>query len=108
MARYIDADGFRKHLELAMEKMQFIRGVKAVDVWEVIKSLDNQPTADVAEVPCRCEKCKYRKTHTCAITGTVTLFCDYGEKPVVVEPTHYCGYGERKDVTDINVGNKKE
>ena len=52
--------------------------------------------ADFVEVV-RCEECKYRKTHTCAITGTKTLFCDYGVKPVVVEPTHYCGYGERSD-----------
>ena len=44
----------------------------------------------------RCRACKYSKIHTCAITGTETLFCDYGEKPVAVEPTHYCGYGERR------------
>lgn len=50
MARYIDADRFRKHLELAMEKMHLIRGIKAVDVWAVVKSLDNAPTADVVEV----------------------------------------------------------
>ena len=45
----------------------------------------------------RCSECKYRITHTCAITGIKTLFCDYayGNKPVV-EPTHYCGYGEMK------------
>ena len=54
------------------------------------------PTADVVEVV-RCEKCNYRITHTCPITGTETLFCDYGKKPVAVEPTHYCSYGERKD-----------
>lgn len=51
--------------------------------------------ADYAEVV-RCEKCKYRTTHTCAITGIKTLFCEYGEKPFAVEPTHYCGYGETK------------
>ena len=51
--------------------------------------------ADFVEVV-RCEKCKYSITHTCTITGTKTLFCDYGEKPVVVQPTHFCSCGERK------------
>lgn len=63
------------------------------DVRDLCPTFKNK--ADFVEVV-RCEKCKYRITHTCAITGTKTLFCDYGEKPVVVEPTHYCGYGERK------------
>lgn len=43
----------------------------------------------------RCGKCKYRITQTCPITGTESLFCDYGINPVAVEPTHYCGYGEK-------------
>ena len=50
--------------------------------------------ADFVEVV-RCEKCKYCVTHTCAITGIKTLFCDYGEKPAMVHPTHFCSYGER-------------
>lgn len=45
---------------------------------------------------CRCKKCKYHTTHTCAITGIETMFCEYGVKPVPVKPTHYCGYGERR------------
>ena len=63
------------------------------------EDLEKLPTADVVEVPCRCEKCKYCITHTCAITGIKTLFCDYEgiTKPFVVEPTHFCGYGERRD-----------
>ena len=48
MARYIDADKFKSHLEGAMKKMHLIGGVKAVDVGAVIKVLDMQPTADVA------------------------------------------------------------
>ena len=47
MARYIDADRFKNHLEKAMEKMHLIGGVKGVDICAVIKSLDMQPTADV-------------------------------------------------------------
>lgn len=61
--------------------------------------IQNAPTADVAEVV-RCGKCKYHKTHTCAITGIETLFCDYGNTPVAVEPTHYCSYGERRTDDD--------
>ena len=57
--------------------------------------IEKQPTADVVEVV-RCGKCKYHMTHTCAITGIETLFCDYGNTPVAVEPTHYCSYGERR------------
>lgn len=45
----------------------------------------------------RCGKCKHTLTHTCAITGTKTLVCVYGTKPLAVLPTHFCGYGERRD-----------
>lgn len=47
MARYIDADKFKNHLEKAMEKKHLIHGVKGVDVGAVIKALEMQPTADV-------------------------------------------------------------
>ena len=47
MARYIDADKFKSHLEKAMEKMHLIGGVKGVDVGAVIAALDRQPTVDV-------------------------------------------------------------
>lgn len=63
-------------------------------------AVDGKTTADVVEV-CRCGNCKYCTTHTCAITGIKTLFCEYGNKPVVVEPTHYCGYGERRKDNDL-------
>lgn len=65
-------------------------------IYQVFKRYEELTTTDVAEVV-RCKDCKYRITHTCAITGIKTLFCDYayGNKPVV-EPTHYCGYGETK------------
>ena len=57
--------------------------------------------ADFVEVV-RCEICKYCKTHTCAITGKETLFCDYGNTPVAVEPEHFCSYGERQGQNGIN------
>ena len=62
---------------------------------KVIDRIENAPTADVVEVV-RCCECKYQITHTCRITGVKTLFCDYGEKPVAVEPTHFCSYGGRR------------
>lgn len=61
----------------------------------VERAIKEAPTADVVEVV-RCGKCKYHKTHTCAITGIEILFCDYGNTVVEVEPTHFCSYGERK------------
>ena len=64
----------------------------------LLKRLAELETADFVEIPCRCEKCKYKIIHTCAITGIKTLFCDYGEKPIAVQPTHYCGYGERRTI----------
>ena len=42
-----------------------------------------------------CKECKYHKTHTCAITGEQTIFCDYSTTHEVVEPTHYCSYEKR-------------
>lgn len=47
MARYIDADRFKRNLENAMKKMHVINGVHAVGLEEVIESLNRQPTADV-------------------------------------------------------------
>ena len=64
------------------------------DVEERCKFFKNK--ADFVEVV-RCEKCKYCVTHTCAITGIKTLFCDYGEKPAMVHPTHFCSYGKKKN-----------
>jgi hypothetical protein len=69
-------------------------GKELLDIEKRCKDFKNK--ADFVEVV-RCRVCKYSKIHTCAITGIETFFCDYGEKPVVVEPTHYCGYGERSD-----------
>ena len=56
--------------------------------------------SDFVEVV-RCEKCKYSIIHTCAITGIETLFCDYGNIPVAVEPTHFCSYGKRRTNNDL-------
>ena len=106
MARYVDADKIDELIENRKVKgdckfcNKYERCIKNginrkgshLYCWEKIEL----PTADVVEVA-RCEKCKYRKTHTCAITGIETLFCDYGDKPIAVQPTHFCSYGERRD-----------
>ena len=63
----------------------------------IISCADFKDRSDFVELPCRCQKCIYNSIFTCAITGIKTLFCEYGEKPVLVEPTHYCGYGKKKD-----------
>ena len=110
MDKFIKAEAFKRKL---IDEKNFYPAI-------VARALEEMPAADVVERSSfeqvsqkylkfqqkhlngelvevvRCEKCKYRTTHTCAITGIKTLFCDYGNKPVVVEPTHYCGYGERR------------
>ena len=84
MARYIDADLLLQRLTGVNSTVE--QGIKYYN--SVYNLIIEQPTADVEEVV-RCEKCKYQITHTCRITGVKTLFCDYGEKPVAVEPTHF-------------------
>ena len=85
MSRYIDADALLNNLP---DHLPYKASVKRV--------LIQAPTEDVVEVV-RCKDCKYKIIHTCPITGTKTLFCDYGIKPVAVEASHYCGYGERRE-----------
>lgn len=54
------------------------------DVTEFMNSIED---ADVEEVPCRCEECKYYETyyHMCNRTGDyVKMKCD-----------DFCSYGER-------------
>ena len=84
MAKYIEAV---KSADIISEKLN----IPLSDLVDVFAEIHSE---DVEEV-CRCEKCKFKKIHTCAITGVETLFCDYGATPVAVEPNHYCGYGER-------------
>ena len=84
----------REELYQLICKMPSVGGCASLDKDDVENAILEAPTADVVEVV-RCEKCKYCVTHTCAITGIKTLFCDYGEKPAMVHPTHFCSYGER-------------
>ena len=91
MAKYYNAETL---LEFVKQNTPNIDGETTMECVE--RAIKEAPTADVVEVV-RCKKCKCVKTHTCPITGIKTLFCDYSTTPEVVEPTHYCGYGERKN-----------
>jgi hypothetical protein len=52
--------------------------------------------ADLVEVV-RCKDCKYCTSVSDPIVDAVLEFCEYGLKPVAIEPTHFCSYGERKE-----------
>lgn len=93
MADYIDRAAALFELETGFfpQSMEFTEAVSiAKDI------MKRAPGVDAVEVV-RCKDCKYKIIHTCPITGTKTLFCDYGIKPVAVDTEHYCSYGERKN-----------
>ena len=60
---------------------------------EIIKILDDIPTADVVEVV-RCRECKYRdpEDHKCDCGGQERQGC-----PLPVRGNYFCADGERKD-----------
>ena len=98
MARYIDADKLKEVFSTDTQHLSTFDP----DLYDlIVLDIEEAPTADVVEIPCRCERCKYTEIFTCPITGTETLFCIYGTQPVAVEATHYCGYGERKQKNDF-------
>ena len=92
---YYDGELLKQNLGKAINEFEELNVPLSEVAIKIGQAIKNTPTADVVEVV-RCEDCKYKIKHTCAITGIETFFCDYGEKPVVIQPTHYCGYGERK------------
>lgn len=98
---YIDKEKFYKDMLERFDCVPMLTDHSSALNHDILldEALNMQSTADVVEVV-RCKDCIYRKIHTCAITGIETLFCDYGQKPVAVEPTHYCSYGERKTDND--------
>ena len=69
MARYIDAD-----------------------MYEFPGDLINVPTADVVEIPCRCNECKSFVENKEALVTYCTREC----KNLTVKPSDFCSYGERK------------
>ena len=103
MPEYIDREELIKRIELSINSWSRDCNSNApamVGAYkDILLRVKNIPAADVVETPCKCEKCIYTEIIVCPITGTKSLFCQYGTKPVAVDPTHYCSYSERKDGT---------
>ena len=78
-----------------LQKAKLLQG-KLFAVPLILDAIEYAPTVDVVEVV-RCVECKYVDTVTCPITGAKTFCCDYGIRPFMVEPTHFCSYGVRKE-----------
>ena len=101
MARYIDADKFKSHLENAMKVMHFIGGVNGVDVGAVITALDMMPTADVEEVV-RCKDCvhceHFYPEKQLGEEAREVYYC--GIRKTTVRATDFCCYGERREVCE--------
>ena len=97
MARYIDADKFKRDLN------QSLKGYRRLDekcaVMNCIVELDEQPTADVVEVV-RCRDCKHNvanwKHDELDGTDYTDIVCDYFMTDGMY-PNDYCSYGERKE-----------
>ena len=53
------------------------------------------PTADVVEVT-RCKDCQYSNAYL-TWRGKEYYHCTANDGANVAEPTHFCGYGERKE-----------
>ena len=82
MARYIDADAFRKA----------IRRGGDFTVADILDILEDIPTSDVVEVVW-CEECKHygRKYGDIAIG-----YCCHTKQSGYCSADHYCSYGERR------------
>ena len=87
MARYIEADKFRKELIDRQITVQFFNPRERHEIGCIVDMLDNAPTADVVEVV-RCKDCKHWKGRDfdgcCIMNGLATRiandFCSYGER----------------------------
>ena len=88
MAEYIDRGKFLKECMKTFGNM----GVTI----KAIECIANECTADVVEVV-RCRDCIYCTPVSDPIVDAVLEFCEYGLKPVAIEPNHFCGYGEREE-----------
>ena len=95
MAEYIDREALIERLKFKRDTDMSKKKYSGLEC--AIAQIQKQPAADVVKIPCKCANCKYTEIIVCPITGTEALFCIYGTKPAAVEPTHYCGYGERKE-----------
>lgn len=85
MSRYIDAD-----------KLKTIESIQSADfnsIESIRRWIDEQQTADVVEVV-RCKDCKHHETF---LFDDSKVLCWVHDTDIVVSPTDYCSYGERKD-----------
>ena len=103
MARYIDADKLTDKLE----ELQFNAPVMilVMKIYNVIELVEDQPTADVVEVKCRCADCKHyqRYGRTSLVfegknvqAGWCMLRAKTDEEHRML-PFDFCSYGERKE-----------
>lgn len=95
MERYIDADALKRRIYASPmffhfgEDGFFIRDA----VLDLIENFPTQkPTPDVAEVPCKCRKCKHRRE---TLHGSYCLPA-FGLKKIT-DLDAFCSYGERKE-----------
>lgn len=94
MARYIDADKLTDKLE----ELQFNAPVMTpvMKIYNVIELVEDQPTADVAEVV-RCKDCKHYEHGRCSqISYIMDGYYQGGFE--VKTPNDFCSYGERSDI----------
>ena len=84
MKDYIDRSDLLKELE----RFPHLKTAESV-----VRSM---PKADVVDVV-RCRDCLYCSHVSDPIVDAVLEFCEYGLKPVAIEPAHFCSYGERKE-----------
>ena len=109
MARYIDAD----KLVDKLEELQFNAPVMTpvMKIYNVIELIEDQPTADVAEVV-RCGKCKHWMYIGQGLNaGRIGKCCNdnfpfHCEQRPIMKEGNFCSYGVKKDATDTNIGNK--
>lgn len=88
MARYIDAERLKR---------TFASGIRVYDgmckIDDVLHNIENAPTADVVEVPCRCNECRMFVDNKEAMV----TYCKRECKMLSVKPTDFCSYGKRRD-----------
>ena len=89
MVRYIDADKLCKNLK---DMAKYQEPYKQATILGVVSTIENTPTADVVEIPCRCNECKSFVENKEALVTYCTREC----KNLTVKPSDFCSYGKRK------------
>lgn len=88
MPRYIDADALKEKIfPIGM----VADGNYGINAKAIKVAIDNQPTADVAEVVC-CRDCRRYVENKEAFVS----YCTKGLRNIFVKPDDFCSDGERK------------